>query len=68
LTRTSISSGPFITAAGAVAAIGAGSVVFSLAHHASEPGQQLQPTSVEHQVRVHHIHPTTSGGHVILGE
>jgi hypothetical protein len=58
---------PFIAAAAAVAAIVAGSVALSVSHHASAPGQQ-QPTSVVHTSRVHHFHPTTSGGRVMLGE
>lgn len=57
---------PFIAAAAAVAAVVAGSVAFSVAHHASAPGQQ--PTSIVHPQRVHHFHPTTSGGRVMLGE
>lgn len=58
----------FIAAATAVAALVAGSVAFSVAHHASAPGQQLQPTSIVHTQRVHHFHTTTSGGRVMLGE
>ena len=59
---------PFIAAAAAAAAIVAGSVAYSVAHHASAPGQQPQPTSIVHTQRVHHFHPTTSGGRVMLGE
>jgi hypothetical protein len=59
---------PFIAAAAAVAAIAAGSVVFSLAHHDSAPVPQLQPTSIVHTQPTGHFHPTTSGGHVMVGE
>ena len=56
---------PFIAAAAAVAAIVAGSVAFSVADHASAPGQQLEPTSIVHTPRVHHSHPTPTGGRVM---
>jgi hypothetical protein len=59
---------PYVVAATAVAAIMAGSVVFSVAHHDSAPAQQPQPTSLVHTQRDHHFHPTTSGGRVMLGE
>jgi hypothetical protein len=59
---------PFIAAAAAVAAIAAGSVVFSVSHHDSAPVPQLPPTSVVHTQSTGHFHPTTSGGRVMVGE
>ena len=56
---------PFVAAAAAVAAIVAGSVAFSVADHASAPGQQLEPTSIVHTPRVHHFHFAPTGGRVM---
>ena len=61
---------PFIAAAAAVVAIGAGSVALSLSHHASHPGapgQQAQ-SSVRQDTPHAHGHPTPSGGRVMVGE
>jgi hypothetical protein len=71
MTTSSISNhrpAPFIAAAAAVAAIAAGSVVFSMSHHDSAPVQHLQPTSIVNTQPTGHFHPTTSGGRVMLGE
>ena len=62
---------PFIAAAAAVVAIGAGSVALSLSHHASHPGapgQQAQSSVRQDTARAHHFLPTTSGGRVMMGE
>jgi hypothetical protein len=62
---------PFIAAAAAVAAIAAGSVALAVSHDADAPGAPAQQshTSVQQDaLRVHHFHPTTSGGRVMLGQ
>jgi hypothetical protein len=54
-------------AAGAVAAIVAGSVAFSVAHHDSAPANPAQ-ISVQDSTPRTHFHPTTSGGRVMIGQ
>ena len=61
---------PFIAAAAAVAAIAAGTVALSLSQDAdqpSAPGQQPLTSVQQNLPPSHHFHPTTSGGHVMLG-
>ena len=58
---------PLIAAALAVVAIGAGSVAFSAAHDASDPGPQPTVSVQEHASGTHH-HATTSGGRVQIGQ
>jgi hypothetical protein len=60
---------PFIAAAAAVAALAAGTVALSLAADSDQPGAPRQPlTSVQQDLPTgHHFHPTSSGGHVMLG-
>ena len=61
---------PFIAAAAAVAAITAGTLAMSVSHHPSQPsapGQQSQTSVRQDTLRAHDFHPTTSGGHVMLG-
>jgi hypothetical protein len=60
---------PFIAAAAAVLAIGAGSVALSVSHHdgrPSAPDQQAQ-TVGQDAPPAHHV-ATTSGGRVMVGE
>ena len=62
---------PFIAAAAAVVAIAAGSVALSVSLHSSDPTAPAERshTSVRTDTpRAHHFHPTTSGGHVMLGQ
>ena len=62
---------PFNAAAAAVAALAAGSVAFSVLHHhthPSAPGQQSQTSFRQDTPRAHPLHPTTSGGRVMVGE
>ncbi len=61
---------PFIAAAAAVAALAAGALVFSVTDDSSQPSApgEKSPASVQKDApRTHHAHPTTSGGHVMLG-
>jgi len=60
---------PFIAAAAAVAAIAAGTVALSLSQDSGQPTPPIQSqTSVGTPPGAHHFQPTTSGGHVMLGE
>jgi hypothetical protein len=62
---------PFIAAAAAVVALAAGGLAFAVSHDSSQPSapEQGSQTSVQHQApRAHHFHPTTSGGHVMIGQ
>jgi hypothetical protein len=59
-----------IAAAAAVAALTAGAVAFSVSDDSSQPSApgDKAPASVQKDApRTHHAHPTTSGGHVMLG-
>jgi hypothetical protein len=60
---------PFIAAAAAVAAIAAGSMAVAVSHDAARPSAPAQRshTSVPQDTTTDHFHPTTSGGHVMLG-
>lgn len=61
---------PLIAAAAAVAAVAAGALALSVSHdssHPSAPGQQSQVSVHKSAPGVHHFHPTTSGGRVMLG-
>jgi len=61
---------PFIAAAAAVVALAAGALVFSVSDDSSNPSAPADnsPVSVQkHPSRTHHVHPTTGGGHVMLG-
>ena len=73
MTTTTLSHrpAPFIAAAAAVAAIAVGSVAWSVTQPSSHPGApgghsqtSVQPDSPQG----HHFQPTTSGGHVMLGD
>ena len=61
---------PFIAAAAAVAALAAGALVFTVSDGSgqpSAPGDQAKVSIQKDAPRTHHAHPTTGGGHVMLG-
>ena len=61
---------PFIAAAAAVAALAAGALVFSVSDDSGHPSAPAEnpPVSVQKDTpQTHHGHPTTGGGHVMLG-
>lgn len=62
---------PWIATAVAVAAIAAGSVAMAVSHDSGSPaapGHQSQTSVQQQHSRPHHFPPTTSGGHVMIGE
>jgi hypothetical protein len=62
---------PYIAAAVAVVAIGAGSLAVSLSRHDSPPAapdRQAQTAVHQDAPRAQHVLPTTSGGRVMVGE
>jgi hypothetical protein len=62
---------PVIAAAVACAALAVGAVAVSLVDrpgHPGAPGGQTQISSHQNAPKAHTWHPTTSGGHVMLGE
>src|SRR4051794_17217954 len=67
VTATSINHGPvpFIAAAAAVVAVGAGSLVLSVSHDAGGPGPQAPISTVHHQ---QDVPTTTGGGRTLLGQ
>jgi hypothetical protein len=71
MSTTSITHRPtsFVTAAAAVLALAAGGVALSASHQSSNPTEQSPHTQVQPTTpNAHHFHPTTSGGHVMLGQ
>ena len=60
-----------LAAAAVAAAIGAGALAVSLSQSSGQPGAPSDQPRISVQQTTppaHHFHPTTSGGHVLIGE
>jgi hypothetical protein len=74
MSTTSITHRPtsFVTAAAVVLAVAAGGVALAVSQQSDNPtapAQHSSQTQVQpDQSKPHHFHPTTSGGHVMLGQ
>jgi hypothetical protein len=73
MSTTSITHRPtsFVTAAAAVLAIAAGGVAWSVSQESgspSAPAEHSQTSDQQILPKGHHFAPTTSGGHVMLGQ
>lgn len=71
MSTTSIINRPisFVTAAAAVLALAAGGVALAVTQQSDNPGAPAPHSGqIQVQPKTHHFHPTTSGGHVMLGQ